>query len=197
MKLAGKYMYMGIIACTIILIIGCNSNTDNLSYTLPHLPYPIAKERVLITVAGQGPEGLVVAKVCDDLKIRNVYNYKANVEDLEGRNSLLIVVGVSKTGMESIHTDFTKEKERVEKLAAKAAEQRIPLIVLYLGGQNRWDEQSQQLLTKIGKYANYMIAISSLEGEEFFRELASIKNMPYTLVRDLERFNIPLNSVFR
>ena len=186
-----------IISLTLIIFPNCIKKPQVLQYTLPHLPYPIAKERVLITVAGQGPEGLVVAKICDDLKISNTFSYKATIEDLKDINSLLVAVGVSKVGMESIYTDFEQEKQRIIRLVAKANEQRIPIIMVYLGGSNRWDILNQEMLSAVGNYANYIIAISSHKSEDFFHGIAMENTIPFTLVKDMERFHVPLNSAFR
>lgn len=192
-----KLFLIVIIFLAIILFPNCTYKPQDLQYTMPHLPYPIARERALITVAGQGPEGLVVAKICDELKIGNTFSYKATIDDLKGRNSLLVAVGVSTVGMESIHTDLDQEKQRIVRLVAKASEQRIPIIMVYLGGSNRWDILNQEMLSAVGSYANYIIAISSLKSEDFFRRIAAENTIPFTLVKDMERFYVPLNSAFR
>ena len=195
--MARSKLFLIVIFSAMLIFPNCTNKPQNLTYTLPHLPYPIAKEKALITVAGQGPEGLVVAKICDDLKIGNTFSYKATIDDLKSRNSLLVAVGVSKVGMESIHTDLEQEKQRIVRLVAKASEQRIPIIMVYLGGSNRWDILNQEMLLAVGNYANYIIAISSIKSEDFFRAIAVENSIPFTLVKDMERFLVPLNSAFR
>ena len=130
-------------------------------------------------------------------KISNTFSYKATIEDLKDINSLLVAVGVSKVGMESIYTDFEQEKQRIIRLVAKANEQRIPIIMVYLGGSNRWDILNQEMLSAVGNYANYIIAISSHKSEDFFHGIAMENTIPFTLVKDMERFHVPLNSAFR
>lgn len=181
-----------------LIFTGCFNSNIELGYTLPHLPYPIAKEKALITIAGQGPEGLIVAKMCDELKIENTFRYKATVKDLEEKRSLIVVVSVSKIGLKSVDTNYELEKERIHKLIRKANEQRIPVIMLFIGGNNRWDKLNQEMIMLVAKYTNYMIAVSNNESKDFFRTQAAKNNIEfYTLVKDLERVKIPLNSAFR
>lgn len=194
-----KYYYTPVFLFCIfsVLISGCHIQKKNLKYTLPHLPYPIAKERALITVAGQGPEGLIVSQMCDQLKIAHTYNYKGKISDLEGKRSLIVVIGVSKLGMQSVATNFFAEKQRILTLVNKAKEQRMPVIMLYLGKSNRWDKQNKEMLALVGEKSNYMIAISDEYSESFFRKLAEKNKIKFTLVKDIQRVKIPLNSVFR
>ncbi|KUO51964.1 MAG: hypothetical protein APF76_06945 [Desulfitibacter sp. BRH_c19] len=182
----------------ILFFVGCQyAANKNLDYTLPHLPYPIAEERALITVAGQGPEGLIVSKMCDQLKISNTYGYNSQTDDLDRRKSLIIVVGVSKIGMDNISTNISEEKKRISDLLAKANDQGIPVIMVYLGKGKRWDEDNKEMLKLVGKDSDYIIAISNKVEEAFFRELANENSIQFTLVKDIQRVKIPLNSVYK
>jgi len=73
----------------------------------------------------------------------------------------------------------------------------MPVIMLYLGKSNRWDKQNKEMLALVGEKSNYMIAISDEYSESFFRKLAEKNKIKFTLVKDIQRVKIPLNSVFR
>lgn len=179
------------------IVLGCSLKNNDLGYTMPNLPFPIAKEKALITVAGQGIEGLVVAEICDSLKVSNTFSYKANETDLENKNSLIIVVGVSKLGMKNVSTDFETEKMRIDKLMKKANAERIPVIMVYLGKDNRWNKLNKDMIEFTFKNANYIVAVVGNKGEKFIRNIAVENNKLFTLVNDIERIKIPLNSAFR
>ncbi|WP_088553117.1 DUF6305 family protein [Calderihabitans maritimus] len=170
---------------------------DNHAETVPHLFKPLGRERALITTVGQGPEGLIVAKMADELKIRNYYRYKAEAIDVEGYGSLLVAVGYSDMGMLSSRISWGEEKQRALELVKAAKKQRIPVILLHLGGRSRRGHKNDELINMLAPHADYMIVLRNGNRDGFFSRIAKENQIPITVVRDMEAVKIPLNSVYR
>ncbi|ADG81663.1 DUF6305 family protein [Thermincola potens] len=164
---------------------------------LPHLPAPIAREKALVTPAGQGPEGLIAGKICDVLNISNDFMYWAEPGDLEGHNTLILALGFSKQGLYSMHKTEEEEMERVKTLVMAANKKDIPVILLHLGGQDRRGAANDSLARMIAPYLDYIIVTQDGEGDKFFTGLATKYQKPITVVSGVKTANVPLNSAFR
>lgn len=164
---------------------------------LPHLPYPIAREKVLVTPAGQGTEGLIISELCDVLNIRNHYMYWAEPQDLEGYNTLVLVLGFSKQGLYSIHKNPEEEIQRVKSLVTAADKKGIPVILLHIGGQDRRSQVDDQTAGMIASMLDYIIVTQEGEWDGFFTGLATGNKIPLTVVKDIQEIKVPFNSVFR
>lgn len=199
-KIVFKFFY--IILSLIIgmcLLVGCTQQQKKVPeiLLLPNLPYPIAKEPALITSAGQGPEGIIVSKMCDRLKIDNKYRYKADSEDLNNIACLIIVEGVSNEGLKASFTTLEEDKARIERLISKAKSKKTPIIAVFPGGNVRRTKVDDELINDIAPRADYVIALHSSDEDGFFSLLASKYFFRLTLMQSMQDILIPLNSVFR
>ncbi|HEX3031053.1 MAG TPA: DUF6305 family protein [Bacillota bacterium] len=164
---------------------------------LPHLPAPIAREKALVTPAGQGQESLIVAELCDKLNVNNNFMFWAEPTDLAGFNSLILVLGFSKQGLFSMHRDAEEEISRVKLLTEAAKQKKLPIVLIHLGGTDRRGGQNDKAATAIANNLDYIIVTESGEKDGFFRELAAKNDVPITIVHDVPNIKVPLNSVYR
>jgi len=161
------------------------------------LRMPIARQPVLVTSAGQGAEGLIVARICDHLDLSYSYLFQATADDLAGENSLILVLGASPAGMQDLSTSSQEEEQRVLGLAGAAVAQNMPVIVIHLGGVDRRGGLNDRLIRELVPLASYVLVAGDGDQDGLFTRLTVVKHIPLTEVADLNEIEIPLNSAFR
>ena len=176
---------------------GCSKEYDKSILLLPNLPYPIAREPALVTVAGQGPEGLIVAKMCDQLKLDNSFSYKADSNDVQDKACLIVAEGVSYAGLKAAFTNYNEDKNRIERVLKEAKRLNVPVIAVFPGGKDRRTKVDEELADLLLHYSNYMIALYEADEDGYYSELCRKYNCRLTLVHDMQEMPVPLNSVFR
>ncbi|WP_151191885.1 DUF6305 family protein [Desulfotomaculum copahuensis] len=167
------------------------------TYTYPNLPAPIAREPVLVTTAGLGAEGLIVAKMCEQLNLDYDYHYQGTPADLADKESLILVLGVSPAGISSIYTTADDEKNRVLNLVDYAADRHIPIIVVHPGGMDRRGGLNDQLINAVVPLASYVLVAGDGDQDGLFTRLTRARNIPLTEVAGINELEVPLNSAFR
>ncbi len=164
---------------------------------IPNLPRPIAGERALVTTAGQGLDGLIVAKYATKLNIKNYYRHRAEPVDLQDVNSLIITLGFSPTGLEAAYMDLAKEKQRLKELVGAAEKAKMPIILIHLGGMERRSPLNDETARELAEQTSYLVVVKESNQDGFFTGLAREKHLPFTEVSSLEGIKVPLNSAFR
>lgn len=167
------------------------------SLTLPSLPRPIAKEVVLITSAGQSTDTYIVKDIANGLKIHNYFMPQASTLDLEGIQSLCIVIGYSETSEKLHDFSFETEKERVSNLITLAEKENLPIIAVYIGGKHRRGAQTDALISLVVSHADYFIATVESNYDDFLMTLSREHQLPMTLVKQIANLSEPLASVYR
>lgn len=191
----GKYALL-VIALLLVISALTGHRRQNM-YTYPNLPAPIAKEPVLVTTAGLGAEGLIVAKICDQLNLDYDYRYQGTPADLEDKESLILVLGVSPAGISSIYTTPEEEKTRVFNLVDYAADRHMPIIVVHLGGMDRRGGLNDRLINTVVPLASYVLVAGDGDQDGLFARLTRARNIPLTEVAGINELKVPLNSAFR
>lgn len=166
-------------------------------WTLPHLPFPVAREPALITAAGQGVEVHALARLADTLHIDGDVRPHAEARDIAPYRSVLLAVGYSPVGLAAAGRTWDTEVRRARDIARLAHRQGVPLILVFFGGSRRNDARSAALLDLLLPYARYVIARADAEQNRRLADLARRHDVPYTRVRTFEAAKIPLNSAYR
>lgn len=165
--------------------------------TIPSLPRPIAKEIVLITSAGQSTDTYIVKDIANKLMLHNYFMPQATGFDLEGIQSILVVVGYSDVSEKLGQFSFDEEKERINDLLKLAKIYDKEIITVYIGGKQRRTEETDALLDIVIPKSHYII--STLEGDydEKLIQASRHYNIPITLVERIGNISEPLASAFR
>lgn len=179
------------------LLSGCRSGGEP-GWTFPHLPRPIASERVVITTAGQSPDGLIVAQLANSLRISYDYRKEINGDDLPGRfSSLIIVVGSSNKGMSFVNLSEAEELERVSSLVERAAAEQMPVILVHLGGDRRRGGFNEELIEAVSSHAHYLIVLKEGNRDLLFTAISQERGIPLTIVDSIDDVSTPLSSAYR
>lgn len=164
---------------------------------LPSLPRPIAKEYVLITSAGQSTDAYIISDVANKLMIHNYFMPEAKERDLEGVNTLVFVVGYSSLGKKLHDISYEEEKKRIIELLKKSEEKNLVIITVYIGGKERCDKNTKELLSLICPKTNYLIGTKEANSAYFLSDLTKGSRIPLTLIDGVNGISEPFASAFR
>jgi hypothetical protein len=164
---------------------------------LPSLPKPIAKEYALITSAGQSTDAYIISDIANQLMIHNYFMPQARETDLKGINTVVLVVGYSPFGKKLNGINNEGEKKRIMELLEKSKEENLVVITVYIGGKQRREKETDELLRLICPYTNYLISTKESDKDSFLSELATESKIPLTLVSEVNELSEPFASAFR
>ncbi|HBX23073.1 MAG TPA: hypothetical protein DEF34_05510 [Desulfotomaculum sp.] len=167
-------------------------------WTYPHLPYPVAKKKVLVTPAGQSSDGLIVAGMMRELNVSHAYRNTARGEDVtQWYESVVLVLGHSDTGLRKAELTSEEEMERIQGLISATQLKAGAVVLIHLGGQNRRGVKDDALIRRFAPQANYILVADDANNDNIFGRIADKKGIPITLTRDIGSIKAPLNSAFR
>lgn len=164
---------------------------------IPSLPRPIAKEYLLITSAGQSTEAYIVNDIANKLMIHNYFMPQAKETDLKGINTLVFVVGDSPLGKKLNDISFDDEKKRITELLKKSKNEKLVVITIYIGGKERRDKNTDELVRLVCSGTDYLIATKESNNDSFLSELAKKGGIPLTLIKSVNNVSEPFASAFR
>ncbi len=164
---------------------------------LPSLPRPIAREYALITSAGQSTDAYIVSDIANQQLIHNYFMPQAESKDLGGINTLVLVVGHSPFGKKLHEIDAEGEKKRIKELLEKSKEENLVVITVYIGGKQRRESKTDELLDLVCPYTDYLISTKESDEDNFLSELSKESKIPLTLVSEIKDIAEPFASAFR
>lgn len=174
-----------------------NREVDLDIQNMPSLPRPIAEESVMITAAGQSTDAYIIKDIANQLMIHNYFIPQAEHLDFDGIKTLVFVAGNSAISEKILDFTFEDEKARVLTLLKLASEQKLKIILVYIGGAQRRDEETAWFLEQIGGQAHYIISTSDGDRDQFLYNMANTFEIPITLVNALDDISEPFASAFR
>ncbi|MCH4890194.1 hypothetical protein EZV73_21615 [Acidaminobacter sp. JC074] len=177
-----------LITTSIIMIINDEEKTTPNQAT--YLSQPIASEKILITSAGQSTDTYIIKDVANDLLLENVFKPSAESDDLDGVNSLVIVVAHSDIGEVLHNIDHEKEYERVKDLIDEAQINDLPIIGVYIGGKMRSNKKTDQLIELVFSSSSYNLVAG--QSNDIITE-----DVPLIYVDDIQEIKGPFSSLFR
>jgi hypothetical protein len=196
-----KIFRIALLAALIILIIltsiPINDSTTAKIFTPPGLPQPIAEAPVVITAAGQSTDTYIIRDIANQLMIRSYFMPQAKEEDLKDINTLVFVVGYSSLGTKLQDISYEEEKLRIEKLLKKSEDNKLKILTVVIGGEQNNNKKTEQLLKLIGAQTDYFIGMRESNSEDILIELAKDRDIPLTLVGEVNDISYPFASAFR
>ncbi|WFD10969.1 DUF6305 family protein [Tepidibacter hydrothermalis] len=186
----------------ILIMLAALANTSKIQvnddrYVLPSLPRPIAKDKVLITSAGQSTDTYIVKDIANKLMIHNFFMPQAKDIDLEEINTVVFVVGYSSIG-ENLHDlNYEEEKKRIEDLIQKLKYRNITIITMFIGDRENKNKETDELLNLTCKYTDYVIGTQNNNNNSSLVKLAKKYDFPLTIVEDVTGLSEPFASAFR
>ncbi|MBN2226155.1 MAG: hypothetical protein JW763_02205 [candidate division Zixibacteria bacterium] len=154
------------------------------------------EQPILISSAGQSADMKLIGMLAKKQKLDAKAVNMAQVSDLDGIKTLIIVPGFSSKGLGAAGVSQKEEMERVEKLVAAAQEKKIPIVMIHIGGNARRKGQSDAFNKLTAEVAERMIVVQQGDEDGFFSEIAREKKIPITLVEKIAEVATPLGELF-
>jgi hypothetical protein len=136
------------------------------------------EQPILLTSAGQSA----------DVQLANVLIKKAGLnlslvklatgKDLEGRKTVVLVLGASLKGLGAAGLDLARERGRVTALLAAARDKNIPVFCLHLGGADRRGQTTDALVAAFLPLAKMAVIVKSGNQDGLFTKICRAKNIP-------------------
>lgn len=151
---------------------------------------------VLITSAGQSADAKLAGVIFKKAGIQATSKLMAKNEDLNGIKTLVVVPGFSSKGLGAAGISAEEELARVKALLKTAADRKIPVLLMHLGGNARRKGQSDNFNKMVGDIAKYMIVVKQGNEDGFFTDIAKAKNCPMSVVEKMSDAGEPLENLF-
>ena len=138
---------------------------------------------VLITSSGQSLDAFTVKTLLGRTGVTHEYKALAKASDLGGAKTLVIAFGASVKGFGSAGVTADTEIARTRELLAAAAEKKIKVVGVHIGGAERRSGLSKQFVDLVAPAAAWLIVWEDGNGDGFFTKLAEEKKIPLTVVK--------------
>lgn len=140
----------------------------------------------LITAIGQSLDVNAVKVLLNtQLKLGLEYKPLAQVSDLAGMKTVVMVVGVSAKGLGAAGLDMDREAARTRALLGAAKAQGTQVLVMHIGGEARRGKTSNDLLELVVPEAAFVVVVASGNKDRLFQRLASKRNTPVAEIAKL------------
>lgn len=138
---------------------------------------------VLITSAGQSLDAFTVKTLLGRTGVAHEYKALAKAADLGNAKTLVIAFGASVKGFGSAGVTADTEMARTKELLAAAAERKIRVIGVHIGGSERRGGLSKQFVDLVAPASAWLIVWEDGNEDGFFTRLAAEKKIPLTLLK--------------
>jgi hypothetical protein len=152
---------------------------------------------VLITSAGQSADVTLAGSICKKAKIDARVVASATAAELKGVKTLIVVPGFSSKGLGAAGTSREQEMERVKAILKAAADAKIPVLMMHIGGKARRGVQSDDFNRLAAEAAHHMIVVKQGEEDGFFAAIAAQKKVPLEVVDRIAGVVSPLGVAFK
>jgi hypothetical protein len=154
---------------------------------------PVFERPGLLTSIGQSSDVAIVKVVLNtQAKLGLEVKPLAQVADLNGMKTLVVVVGASTKGLGAAGLDIEKEVARAGSLMKAARENGIKVLVLHTGGEARRGKTSNDVIEAVVPGADYVIVVAAGNRDKRFEALAATRSAP---VVEIERVSALADSV--
>ena len=167
------------------------------------LAFPVAaavtfSKPALLTSAGQSSD-IAVVKALLNTKLKLGVEVKplAQVEDLAGVKTLIVVVGASTKGLGAAGLDIDKEIARTKTLLKAAKEKGIQVLALHTGGEARRGKTSNDLIEIVVPQSQQVVIVASGNKDKIFTNLASKTGISLTEVASLAAAGDSVKAAFK
>ena len=153
-------------------------------------------EPALITSAGQSADVSMAELLCKKAGVEATVLPMAEAKDLKGAKTLVIVAGFSSKGLGAAGVSREEEMERVASIIAAAKKEKLPILMMHIGGTARRGGQSDDFNTVAAEAADCMIVVKQGDEDGFFSTIATARKTPMFLVDKMSAAVAPLKTLF-
>jgi hypothetical protein len=157
---------------------------------------PKASPPVLVTSLGQSLDAFQVQLAVRRAGIAFQYDPRAEVDKLAEVKTVFLAVGASLKGFGDAGITIKDELARAGHLLDAAKSRGIFVVVLHVGGEERRDALSNQLIELAAPRAHRLIIREDSDADGLFAGIAKAGNIPLVIVDNVINLRQPLQALF-
>ena len=155
-----------------------------------------ASPPVLVTSIGQSLDAFQVQLAVKRAGVPLKYDAHAEPTTLGDAKTLFLAVGASLKGFGEAGISITDELARTEHLLDAAKSKGIYVVVLHVGGEERRDALSNQLIELAAPRAQYIIVRNDSDADGMFAKIAKTNNIPLVVIENVLDLGKLLEAMF-
>src|SRR5712691_8096654 len=157
---------------------------------------PKASPPVLVTSLGQSLDAFQIQLVVRRMGVAFQYDPRAEVDKLAEVKTLFLAVGASLKGFGEAGITIKDELARAAQLLDAAKNRGIFVVVLHMGGEERRDALSNQLIELAAPRAHELIIREDSDADGMFAGIANAGKIPLVTVDNVLNLKQPLQELF-
>ena len=157
---------------------------------------PKASPPVLVTSLGQSLDAFQIQLVVRRAGIAFKYDPRAPVDQLDDVKTLFLAVGASLKGFGDAGITIKDELARASQLLDAAKSRGIFVVALHMGGEERRDALSDQLINLTAPRAQLLIIREDSDADGIFAGIAKAGNIPLVVIDNVLNLKQPLQELF-
>jgi hypothetical protein len=155
-----------------------------------------ASPPVLVTSIGQSLDAFQVQLAVRRAGIAFQYDPRAEADKLAEVKTVFLAVGASLKGFGDAGITIKDELARTGKLLDAAKNNGTTIVVLHMGGEERRDVLSNQLIELTAPRAHQLIIREDSDADGMFAGIAKAGNIPLTVIDNVINLRKPLQEMF-
>jgi len=144
----------------------------------PELLEPPFGQPAVITSVGQSAGALMANVLAQQAGIDSAYDQRAEVEMLEGAQTLILVLGSSAKGLGEAGVSLRAEEDWAQGLIDRARELDMAIVAMHIEGSSRRGTLSDQLIERFAPQADYMVITVAGDEDGFLTGLSEDHAIP-------------------
>ena len=157
---------------------------------------PKASPPVLVTSLGQSLDAFQVQLAVRRAGIKFKYDPRAEVDQLDDVKTVFLAVGASLKGFGDAGITIKDELARAAHLLDAAKSRGIAIVVLHVGGEERRDALSNQLIELTAPRAQRLIIREDSDPDGLFAKIANDNKIPLAVIDNVTNLKQPLAELF-
>ena len=162
----------------------------------PAADKPKASPPVLVTSLGQSLDAFQIQLVVKRQGIPFKYDARAGTDQLDDVKTVFLAVGASLKGFGDAGITIKDEIARAGQLLDAAKSHGIFVVALHMGGMDRRDALSDQLINLTAPRAQYLIIREDSDADGLFAGIAKTNNIPLLVIDNVQNLKQPLQELF-
>ena len=151
---------------------------------------------VLVTSIGQSLDAFQVQLAIKRAGVAFQYDPRAEADKLAEVKTVFLAVGASLKGFGDAGITIKDELARTGKLLDAAKANGTYIVVLHMGGEERRDVLSNQLIELTAPRAHQLIVREDSDADGMFAGIAKAGNIPLTVIDNVLSLRKPLQEMF-
>ena len=151
---------------------------------------------VLVTSIGRSLDAFQVQLVVKRMGVDFKYDPVADSDSLGNAKTLILAVGASLKGFGDAGITIKDELARTTKILDVAKAKGLYVILVHLGGEDRRDALSNQLIDLVGPRSQYIIIRDDSDADKMFTNISKTANIPMVVIDGPDTLKPQLDKIF-